>query len=87
MGRKKNSESAFRIEPKVPIPPRRRPGGSTRSKYPLDQMRIGDSFLVPKNEYKKSNYVANVVHIRARKLGIKIATRTTDDGVRVWRVE
>ena len=57
--------------------------GRSSAKYPWATMEVGDSFL---------SHVSNIAHLvsaRAlaeRKTGRKFITRTTPEGVRVWRV-
>lgn len=69
---------AYEIEKGIKLPP------STRrrtSKYPWDQMKVGDSFFVPGKP--KGLYTAASNH------GVKIAVRPekkgNQEGVRVWR--
>ena len=82
--------SDIKVEKGVPIP-------STQHKreglLPLGEMDIGDSILVTRKEdfYKNDaqirsivNWYANVVH---RDKGYKFATRTVDEGVRIWRIK
>lgn len=74
----------FTIEKKVPIPPRKS-GRPRESKYPLVKLRIGDSFLVPVGQFTRPQYVVTMVHALAKKIGIKVSTRSGAEGVRVWR--
>ena len=64
------------IEKDIPIPPRTMPG---KWKDVVTSMAIGDSFLCTRLE-------AACVYHAARSLGVKIETRTTNRGVRVWRM-
>jgi hypothetical protein len=72
----------FKIEKGVPLIPR--PGGRTGSKYPLDEMEVGDSFLVEGGTVKN---LSCTIRAHAKKVGGKFATRTVEGGVRVWRTE
>lgn len=79
-------EHEFKIEKKIPLLPPNRRGRPRESRYPLAQMKVGDSFLVPNGQFKRAQYVTTTVHALAKKLGVKVSTRTTPDGVRVWRM-
>jgi hypothetical protein len=54
-------------------------------KYPIPDMKIGDSFLVPKQELHRN--LAQSVRNVASSHKMKVATRTVEGGVRVWRVK
>jgi len=79
----------FAIERDVPIPPRSWHGPPR--KYPLYEMEVGDSFLVAVGEkdtprdvlHNLKSSIRNAVRCRP---GWRFTTRTTSDGVRVWRV-
>ena len=68
------------IDKDVPIP------SKGRTKYPLGEMNVGDSFLVNKGAEKTSS-LRMTVSIYGKKHNKKFTTRTTPDGVRVWRIE
>ncbi len=78
--------SNYKIESGIPLP------DPKHLKYPVANLKIGDSFLVPldqgsniKDLFRKvsSNSVAT-----AKRHGFKIVSRTIkDEGVRVWRIE
>lgn len=77
----------FDIEKGVPLPepPQR---GRKGSKYPLADMQVGDSFLVPTmkpEERRQSLY--QLVNTKGRAMGRKFVVRVADKGVRVWRTE
>jgi hypothetical protein len=79
----------IQIDKNVPIPA---PGGVDRSfeqkersciKYPWRQMIVGDSFFVPGVIARKFGGAC----VNAEKAtGFRFCQRTTDGGVRVWRV-
>jgi hypothetical protein len=50
--------------------------------YPFRQMEVGDSFLIPG---KTTAQTAGIVTSARMRTGWKFATRTTPDGVRIWR--
>lgn len=77
------------IEKGIPIPPDCRNGGKPR-KYPFDEMEIGDSFLChgPSPSTIMNRLMAAASNYRKRNQNeFKIATRSMDDGVRVWRIK
>jgi hypothetical protein len=74
-------KSMFKIEKDVPIP-----AEYTRKKYPLGDLKIGDSFLIPKDK-APTNMSASLAPQVAR-LSIKITIRKQPNGdYRVWRIE
>jgi hypothetical protein len=73
--------AAYKIEKDIPI-------ASTRNKrprkYPICEMQLGDSFLIPEKEIRGK--MSACVHTAARYYKYKVTTRKVDDGIRVWRV-
>lgn len=72
--------SAIKIEKNVPVP-----ADTLRS--PLSKamrsLKVGESFKV---DYTTANQTS--AHVNARRFGIGVKTRRTDDGMlRVWRVK
>ena len=59
--------------------------------YPFAQMAVGDSFLVPvmdgQTAYKVQRAVRSCASAYGSRHGMKFRTATTDQGIRVWRVE
>lgn len=78
--------STFKIEKSIPLPPPRR-GSAKPTKYrrlPLKEMEIGDSFFCrTKDSLTERLSMQNA----ARRLGMKVAIRSMNGGIRVWRVE
>lgn len=72
----------YPIEKNIPMAKTR---AQRQRKYPIREMKVGDSFLVPEKDVIKnlSQSVRNV----AAEHGHKIAVRKVDGGVRVWRVK
>lgn len=68
------------IEDNIPLP-RRTVGRKT--KYPLDQLEVGQSFVVPA---KSPRRMASYAYTRGKKIGRRFAVRNVGSGVRVWRV-
>jgi len=69
----------FEIEKGIPIP-------EQKSIYPIKDMKIGDSFIIPagRNKYNPSPLISP----QAKRYGIKLTTRKLSNGdYRVWRVE
>jgi hypothetical protein len=76
------------IEDNVPIPTKQ--GRGRPPIYPLHQMRVGDSFLVPTDGARASNQrKMNAVYSRqiVKDKKITIRCRSVEGGVRVWRIE
>ena len=77
----------FKIEQGIPMP---EPSPSGVRKYPMPDLEIGDSFLVPSSSKKNPQ---KILHASAKHAGIRITVRRRklerdgEDGVRVWRVE
>jgi hypothetical protein len=69
--------SMYPIESGILIPCR-------RGKYPFEKLMIGESFFV--GSLQKSNGLSSAGRYWGKKLDRKFATRTLDDGVRVWRI-
>jgi hypothetical protein len=75
-------KSQFPIEKDIPLPPRNRNG-----KYPLPDMKIGDSFLVPKDSIKNENNLRTTICKYAKSIHVTVTVRAVPDGWRVWRVK
>lgn len=74
--------SEFSIEKNIPISPQFRP---KRAKYPLRQMKIGDSFVFTKKN--KKGLESAVSHFAKRNEGYFFIIRALDDNYfRCWRV-
>ena len=71
----------FQIEKNVPIPPRR----EYKTKYPWDEMDVGDSFYVPNT--KSGSIACGVYRASKRFEGKKFISRSEAGGIRVWRVK
>lgn len=72
----------YKIEKDVPVTGERK----NKSKYPLAEMTVGDSFLIPLEGVKYTS-VRQGVYLAAKKLGVPITTRRKQEGLRVWRKE
>jgi hypothetical protein len=64
----------------------------TKSKYPLREMEVGDSFLIPKEDFngKEARKIACSVMGCARQKRMKerkFSSRCLEEGVRIWRIE
>ena len=69
------------VESGIPIPENRR-----RNKYPWHSMKAGDSFFIEeKDAAKRRKMVISIKGAAARHF--KTEVRSSEDGVRVWRVE
>lgn len=72
------------IEKNIPMPT-----SKGKNVYPLDQMEMGDSFLIKDAKTKGYDwwYIERTrVYMLAKKQGIKVSTLFCDDGARVWRI-
>lgn len=77
--KKGNMKNTIKIDKKVPLPQPR----SSSKRYPLADMKVGDSFWVPAEEVNSARSAASQHGARNNK---KFTTRAEDDGLRVWRV-
>lgn len=75
---------AYKLDKGVPIPKKARPKGEPTIALRLlvEQGKVGDSVFI-------DNYKCRELWGRVRKLGLngKITMRTTQKGVRVWKIE
>ena len=84
--------SEFKVEKGVQLPPQRtgRPAGGT--KYPWNDMEIGDSFFSQATEGRNPKEHGDRVTragnnwAKRRKPGVRFAFRTVEGGTRIWRV-
>jgi hypothetical protein len=64
------------VEQNIPAP-------SGKSRYPFDQMGVGDSFLVTDRPIAR---VSASAHAYGKVHGQKFSCRSLEGGIRVWRV-
>lgn len=69
----------FKIDSGVPAPMRK----TNSIIETLKETGVGDSFLIPNSERGNINYA----RVWCSNNGISIATRKTDAGIRIWRLE
>lgn len=76
----------YKIEKGIPI--------KSKSKYPLVEMEVGDSFLVPFQGENKSaqqsrisSYLWTISNHNKLLKGRKYSMRVLDEGIRVWRIK
>lgn len=90
----KPKSTGYQISGDVPIPKVIR-GGRNGSKYPFDQLGVGQSFFVPDSEGGKHGAartmgsavsVANK-HAGEKRFVVRAVTENGTSGARVWRVE
>lgn len=67
----------YKIEKGVPVP------REHWHKYPLRHMEVGDSIVLPKSESEKIRKASHMHGVRHNR---KYVTRSTDEGIRLWRV-
>ena len=75
-----------KVDANVEIPEK----GAKRSKYPLRELGIGDSFFVPcDDDYQHT--VRSTIYSHAKRIGIIVTLRRCFEdgewGLRIWRVE
>jgi hypothetical protein len=73
----------FEIEKDIPLV-----GRNKSRKFPLGQMEIGDSFVIPceaDEDIHRARQVASCANQRYKDK--KFASRTVDGGIRVWRIK
>lgn len=71
----------YQVDENIPMPPRKR-GSGRKSRYPFEQLEVGQSFLVTDRKYAS---IGSTVARRNKQGEPKFAARTVNDGVRVWR--
>ena len=81
---------AYKIEKDIPLCR----SAAMVSKYPFDEMEVGDSFFVPHAEAKNARMSAlarNAGQYKKLPKHIPVqrhfATRTVEGGIRIWRVD
>jgi hypothetical protein len=74
----------IKVEKTVPMPSRT--GRGAPCKYPWADMAVGDSFFV-KGQTSARLYAAGQDWGDRRDPPIKFATRTENDGARIWRIK
>ena len=76
----------IKIESGIPIPER---ASNMAAKYPFNDMKVGDSFLVPRINGEPVTVTrerATKAISYAKRKGGKYCSRTNDEGTRVWRL-
>lgn len=75
------------VENGIPLPPR---CGGKRKKYPVEDLEIGQSFLVPMQnpqDAEMQNSIRSHINKTASRASIKISTRVVPEGLRIWRTK
>lgn len=72
----------WEIDKSIPIPAGGRGG---KSKYPFQEMEVGDSVFFPGSNTQGKEMI--YAHNYARRNGKKFSGRSIDGGLRVWRVK
>lgn len=80
----------FKIEDNIPLPGTKQI--RTGSKYPLDKMKVTQSFLVPCSDAEKkkvhSRVTVSVAQFKKKNKGKDFTTSSKDPkGVRIWRIK
>ena len=58
----------------------------TASKYPYDEMEVGDSFMVTSERISMINTMCGINKKKGEELGMKFIAKRVEGGVRVWRI-
>lgn len=74
----------YKIEKNVPFPNRVQ---KYMNMYPLDLMKVGDSFLIPFTKERNHPKLISVPYCAARRRGMEITCRGETKGVRIWRIK
>lgn len=83
----------MKIEKNVQMPSMYKSGKQVRLKWPLNEMEVGDSILIPaktkKQKYETQRNVCTVVYNWKKWHGKdwRFTTKAEDKGVRVWRTK
>lgn len=76
----------IQVQKGIPLEKRREP----RSRYPFEEMEVGDSFFVKCDEgslvSKRSTVLSSSIYY-GKMCGKKFTSRTFPDGFRIWRVK
>lgn len=81
---------SFTVESGVPVVSSRGGRGRKPTAFPLHEMDIGDSFLIPCNTTDKKavgSWRRKLLVAKKRMDGGKWTTAIVADGIRVWRTE
>jgi len=75
----------FKIEKGVPQPTKR--GSKFYNSYPFREMKVGDSFFVPKDSVNEASFRSAVAYFALRHQEYRFTVRREDNGgLRVWRI-
>ena len=73
----------FKLEKDIPIPAKQM--RKKQSIYPFNKMEVGDSFIVPLNKIKTMRTA--IAHYKKRHPEWSYASRTLQEGFRIWRIK
>lgn len=79
--------SKFKVEKNIPVS---KATWGKIYKYPFREMKIGDSFLLPKKEFATYDQVMKVrtnCCAYGRRNKVKFTVRKTEQGYRIWRIK
>lgn len=72
------------LESGLPVPPPS--NGGRPERYPFTKMKVGESFFIPTDEKERTR--SAVLGAARLRLGAgRVATRSVDGGLRVWRIK
>jgi hypothetical protein len=71
------------IEKGIPLPM----GRETAKDYPLSDMEVGDSFLIPDTDKRRRGAISCLIHRYGKLQNKEFVTRKAGSGTRVWRLK
>jgi hypothetical protein len=85
---KNNAPYGFKIESNIPNPTQtKRMPRIKRIMATLVLCKVGDSFVIPRKEWKNTrNYLNLIPRKEAKEIGMRVTGLPEGDGVRIWRL-
>ena len=82
-----NSNVAYKVEKNIKMPP-----VGYRGLYPLNKMKVGDSFFVPCVHQTQARVRCSIIaagksFVKAHNEDFKMTTRMVERGIRAWRIK
>jgi hypothetical protein len=80
----------IKIEKNIQIPKSK--GAGAPLKYPFNKLNIGDSFFIPFNKDSKLNLgnslrISAILWAKRNNPKIRFTTRSSNGGIRIWRIK
>lgn len=77
----------IKIEKYIPIPDINTINRKRSTKYPFDEMEIGDSFFISCEEEDKRRIGVNIISNAGRRKPKRFTTLSVEGGMRCWRIQ